>query len=430
MGLSPAGPARPPVRAAARTVAVVEPAAGTDYAHALAARGHTPVVVATESGLAGGAHPAGTRARTVTHRSSLRRTAARLRDLRVDGVLAGSARGIALAEQLAARLGLPADPATVGQRTDRGIQHRVLQLAGVPAPVSCRTDRLAEATAWWRASGLAAAVLLPAAVGTSISPVVCHSSTDIAHAWPAVRRAALLHSGSADVVVSEYLAGRRYTVHSTTRPAADGRAVDHRVTDLWADSYTWDGILARSELLPRRGLLARTLALYTLQVLNVLGVQTGPTVCRLAYEPGRGPLLLSVATILANAPADAALHAATGTDRLQEAVTGLPAEPSRAPIRAHPSPHVVRVQLHAPADGILTPRLWRTLTQLPTVVATSPSLRGGRPVQPTTSSRTAVGEVVLSHRQLSAIDGDYQMIRLLEATGLYAPADATAGGAQ
>ncbi|MER6692754.1 hypothetical protein [Streptomyces minutiscleroticus] len=46
MGLPLASPVRTPTRAAARTVAVVEP--GTDYAPALAARSHTPVAVATE----------------------------------------------------------------------------------------------------------------------------------------------------------------------------------------------------------------------------------------------------------------------------------------------------------------------------------------------------------------------------------------------
>ncbi|GGY07621.1 hypothetical protein GCM10010358_70960 [Streptomyces minutiscleroticus] len=411
-------------------MAVVEP--GTDYAPALAARGHTPVAVATEPAPAKGAHPAGTRAQAVTHRGSLRRTAARLRDLRVDGVLAGSTRGIVLAEQVASRLGLPADPATVGQRSDRGIQHRALQVAGIPAPAGCRTDRLAEATAWWRACKPAAAVLLPTAVGAPAAPVVCQTSIDIAHAWPAVRRAAHLHSGSADVVVSEYLPGRRYTVHSTTRPAAGGRAADHRVTDLWADSYTWDGILARSELLPRHGLLARTLALYALQVLDVLGVQAGPMVCRLAFAPGRGPLLLSAAPVLVSTPADAALYAATGTDRLTSAVTSLlPEAPD--PLRAmHRGQRVVRVHLHAAADSVLAPVLWGTLTQLPTVVATSPHLRAGAQARQTASSRTTAGEVVLSHRQMQAVDSDYQTIRLLEATGLYAPVPAgvPTGGAR
>lgn len=45
----------------------------------------------------------------------------------------------------------------------------------------------------------------------------------------------------------------------------------------------------------------------------------------------------------------------------------------------------------------------------------------GAPVEPTTSSRSAVGEVVLSHQSGQAIETDYQHIRRLEATGLYIP---------
>ncbi|WP_413754801.1 hypothetical protein [Streptomyces sp. MMBL 11-3] len=414
-------------RALPAAAAIVDPCPQADYARALARRNTCGIAVTTSR------HPpapndTASYRHTVVHGGSLGRTARRLRGLRVRAVLAGSARGIPLAERLAAELALPADPATVLRRCDRGEQARVLARANVNVPCTWRTDELTSALAWWRICARPPVLLLPAAVGVPAVPVLCRSSDEIATAWRPMRRTAHLHAGTSHLVLREHLPGRRYTVHSLThRAPAPGTQPLHTVTDVWAHTHTSDGLLDRVDLLPRHGMLARTLALYTLRVLDVLGVRAGGARCRLLYVPDRGPLLLSAAAAAAPSPADQALKDATGIDRLGDALDTLlpPLAPGPGPaaVPGETRRHVVRVRLHARYGTHLEPARLATLHTLPTVVRLTDSLTPTAPVQPTASGRCPVGEVVLSHPSAPAIEADYQHIRHLEASGLY-----TAGG--
>ncbi|MEW2573294.1 hypothetical protein [Streptomyces sp. NPDC047070] len=413
-------PGRP--RGLPAAVAIVDPCPSADYARALIRRDTLAIAVTTPAGPAAAGPAADTAgyAHTVVHCGGLSRTSRRLRALGVRAVLAGSARGIILAERLAAELHLPADPATVLRRCDRGEQARVLAQAQISVPCTWRTAELSAALAWWRISTLPAVLLLPAAVGVPAVPVVCRSSGEITAAWRPMRRTAHLHSGSRHLIVRHHLPGRRYTVHSLTRPApAPGTEPVHTVTDVWAHAHTAAGILARVDLLPRHGMLARALSLYTLRVLQALGMRCGPARCHLLYEPERGPLLLSAAAAAETSPADPALRAATGIDRLGGALdTVLPPQADR-PVHASACGHVVRVRLNAGRGGALDPERLAALAALPTVVHLSDTLTPGAPVRQTTCSRSAVGEVVLSHARAQAVERDYQHIRRLEAGGLY-----------
>ncbi|MFD6286338.1 hypothetical protein [Streptomyces sp. NPDC060205] len=409
-------------------VAIVDPCPSADYARALSRRDTLAVAVTTPRSPAGirpAAETTGYR-HTVVHCGGLARTSRRLRALGVRAVLAGSPLGIILAERLAAELHLPADPATVLRRCDRGEQARVLAQAQINVPCTWRSEELSTALAWWRISTLPAVLLLPAAVGVPAVPVVCRSSGEIAAAWRQMRRTAHLYSGSRHLIARHHLPGRRYTVHSLTRPAAaPGREPVHTVTDVWAHAHTPAGILARVDLLPRHGMLARALSLYTLRVLQVLGLRAGPARCHLIYEPERGPLLLSAAAAAETSPADQALQTATGIDRLGGALdTVLPAA-AAAPVHAAARGHVVRVRLNARRGGTLDPDHFAVLRALPTVVHLTDTLTPGALVQQTTCSRSAVGEVVLSHPRAQAVEADYQRIRRLEAGGLY-----TSGGSR
>ncbi|MCW8101720.1 hypothetical protein [Streptomyces tauricus] len=400
--------------------AIVDPCPWADYARALARR--DTLAVAVTSSPVRPRVPADTTGyrHTLVHNGGLARTSRRLHGLGVRAVLAGSPRGIPLAERLAAELHLPADPATVLRRCDRGEQARVLSQAQVDVPCTWRTDELTAALAWWRISALPAIWLLPAAVGVPATPMLCRSSGEITAAWRQLRRTAHLHSGSGHLVLREHLSGRRYTAHSLTRPAPEpDHEPVHTVTDVWSHSHTASGLLARVDLLPRHGMLARALALYTLRVLQVLGVRAGGARCHLIYEPERGPLLLSAAAAADSSPADQALQAATGIDRLGGVLDTV--LPPGATALMHPSTrrHVVRVRLNARCGGVLDPDRLAALRALPTVVHLTDTLTASAPVEPMTSSHTAVGEVVLSHPRTQAIEADYQHIRRLEATGLY-----------
>ncbi|WP_221354689.1 hypothetical protein [Streptomyces beigongshangae] len=410
-------------RALPAAAAIVAPCPSADYARALARRGTLAVAVTTSDSLSRGHCSPGTPGygHTVVHDGGLARTSRRLRSLGVRAVLAGSPRGAALAERLADALALPADPATALRRCDRGEQARVLAQAKTGVPCTWRTQELTTALAWWRICAHPAILLLPAAVGAPAAPVLCRSSREIAVAWPQMRRTAHRYSGSTHLILREHLPGRRYTTHSLTRPAPAGGEATHTITDVWAHSHTDDTILARIDLLPRQGMLARALALYTQRVLQILGVRAGPACCHLIYEPGRGPLLLSMAAAAATSPADQVLQAATGINRLGHALDTVLPPPAAPPTAEQPSAfrHIVRVRLNAPHRGYLDERHLAALRALPTVAHCTNSLIPGAPVEQTTSARSAAGEVVLSHPRAQAIEADYQHIRRLERSGLY-----------
>ncbi|MFE7077347.1 hypothetical protein ACFU96_45430 [Streptomyces sp. NPDC057620] len=400
--------------------AIVAPCPRTEYARALSRRDILAVAVTTPHNPP---HPCPTTdtadyGHTIVHSGALGRTTRRLRGLGVHAVLAGSPRGIVLAERLAAELHLPADPATVLRRCDRGEQARALAQADIDVPCTWRTEELTTALAWWRISTLPAVLLMPAAVAVPAAPVLCRSSGEIATAWRQMRRTAHLHSGTGHLILRHHLPGRRYTVHSLTRPApAPGKEPVHTVTDVWAHAHTADGILARVDLLPRHGMLARALALYTLRVLEVLGMRAGPARCHLIYEPERGPLLLSASAAAGTSPADRALRTATGIDRLGGALDTVLTPEATSTVHRSARWHVVRVRLNARRGVRVDPGRLAALRALPTVVHCTDLLPPGVPAQQTTSTRSAVGEVVLSHPRTQAIEADYQYIRRLDDSG-------------
>ncbi|MFD9281100.1 hypothetical protein ACFWD7_28035 [Streptomyces mirabilis] len=425
MAIAFAARAVPAWFAAAGTLVVVAPCgdSASGYPVAAARRGWQSVAVALAPTLRpppGQDMVTAAYTTTVEHNGSLRRTVKQLRALgAVTAVVAGSAPGIDLAERIAWHLGLPGpDPAASVLRHDRGAQAAALLTAGIPAPRSVRTTSLAAALEWVRTCGLRSYVLGPAAAGVPVQPVVCSSGLEISAAWPDLREAARHHSGSAHLVLTEYLPGRQYVVNSVTRHGDDG-GPDHIITDVWAETRTRGGLPDRSDLMNRQHLLSRALSLYVLRTLDVLGVACGPVSSRLVYDNRRGPLLLSALALPAATIADAAAQAATGRDRFGEALDAA-SPPQPPPARPAGNRHrVVRVHLRPRDKGGIDPGMLR---ELPTVVRISSSLQ--RPAKGATG-----GEVVLSAAQATAVEADYRVIRALEHEGLHQdsrrePADA------
>lgn len=342
------------------------------------------------------------------------RTVRLLRSLGVSAVVAGSAAGIALAERVAAELKLAgADPETSLLRYDRGAQANALEDAGVPALRGVRTSSLAEALTWAESRALPAYVLAPAVVGVPAEPVVCERELQISAAWPSMRREATRHSGDTHLVLAEHLPGRRYVVNSVSR-LVDGQT-DHVITDVWAETHTSSGRLARTDLMNRHHLLTRALHMYVLRALDALGVVCGPVTSRIAYADGRGPILLSALAVPATSVADQALREATGHDRLGDALDAVlpPATAQLAP--APTGKRVVRVHLRPRHSGCIDPWIARILRELPTVAAVSEDLRSKTPASPPADTT----EVVLSSSEPHALEGDYRIIRALERNCLY-----------
>ena len=398
------------------TAAVVAPNDSCSYAQAFERQGWRAVAVELDAPRRSpvlGEGGAGAYADTVEHRGSLRRTVKLLRALGVSAVVAGSPAGIKLAERIAWQLGLPGgDPQTSRLRYDRGVQAAALTRAGIPAPRSIRTTSLAEALAWAEACPLPSYMLAPAAAGTPVEPLACANDLQISAAWLPMKRAAARHSGDAHLVLGEQLSARQFVVNSVSRSGAGGRP-DHVITDVWAETRTFEGQLDRTDLLDRHKLLSRGLSMYMLRVLDALGVVCGPVTSRVAYGEGQGPLLVSALATPSMSIADEALRMATGRDRVTDttdAWSTIPPDQLVPPSTRH---GIARVHLLLGSKGCIDPWLGRILRRLPTVVATSEGLQ---PHAAATDGSTSA-EVVLSSTDLQAIESDYRVIRALEREG-------------
>ncbi|MEU1107035.1 hypothetical protein ABZ408_39770, partial [Streptomyces tibetensis] len=192
---------------------------------------------------------------------------------------------------------------------------------------------------------------------------------------------------------------------------------DHVVTDVWAETRTPNGRLARTDLLNRHQLLTRALHMYVLRALDALGVVCGPVTSRIAYADDRGPVLISALAIPATSAADQALQEATGHDRLADALNTV-IQPTPAQLVPAPTGHrVVRVHLHPRHSGRIDPYAAHILRGLPTVAAVSADLQATAPATPPAGT-----EVVLSSSDRDAIEADCRAIRALERECLYLPA--------
>lgn len=348
----------------------------------------------------------------LAHTSSLRHTAAQLSHLNIRAVVAGSSAGTELADWLADRLSLPGNTtSTTPVRRDIGRTSQALINAGITAPRSIRTSRLAEALSWTRFCQLAEVVLQHADPACPHERYLCRSHTDVRDAWHKLQPS----RGAGPLVLREHFASTQYRVHTLSSPGPAGTVI-HAITAIWAETRDADQRILGADLLSLHSLLARTLGVYVKHALTTLGVRYGLAHTTLAITPDRGPALLSLRTD-PHPHADFAfdtLHRITGTDHIRD-TTHLLATGRRH--TKHPQPrrtHISKIALRPRANGILDPSLLRTLTTLPTVATTTP-LTAGAPVK----ANQIAGWLLLvadDHRNISQ---DHHTIRAIENIGLY-----------
>ncbi|MFC8125417.1 glutathione synthetase [Streptomyces sp. NPDC057302] len=405
MALAAPAPAAAPPAHRSGTAAVVAPAdAGDLYLPVLARHGWNSVAVTTTPA----AHPSDAYLAHITHRSSLRRTAAHLENLGVQAVIAGSTAGTKLADRLADRLHLPGNTADSADiRRDTGFTGAALLDAGLTAPRSIRTTRLSDALNWAAFTQVSGLILQHHDPAHPHPGHFCRTADDITHAW---RR--LQSCTSQPLVLREHLTGTQFRIHTLTGPGPGG-STDHIITAIWSETRTPGQQTCRADLLSHRGLLARALALYTMRALDTLGVRYGPAYATVTFIPDRGPALLSLRTAPYADFASDVLRRATGHDPIRDTVLLLTSvQRHQAPQQRHA--HVTKVALLPERDGVLDPALLRTITNLPTVAATT-ELHADTPVH----AGQIAGRLLLVADDSRAINQDHQVIRAAEYLGLY-----------
>jgi CelD/BcsL family acetyltransferase involved in cellulose biosynthesis/biotin carboxylase len=242
---------------------------------------------------------------------------AALRGHGVSHVLAGSERGVMLADRLSEALGVPSNGTRLSQaRRDKARMIEAVGGAGIRVPRQIESGSLHDIMAWIDAGDHWPAVLKPRLAKGSDGVHLCATREEVSRAFHAVHdHVDRLGYRNETVLVQEFLVGREYVVDTVSH---DGR---HRLAALWpygkpAPGFDSIGLLSTKELLPPQGELADMLFCFAVRVLDALEIRQGAGHCEVIVDDD-GPALVEIgARLHGGPPAHLMCRAATGTSQL------------------------------------------------------------------------------------------------------------------
>ncbi|MEO6217164.1 MAG: GNAT family N-acetyltransferase [Sphingomonas sp.] len=304
-----------------RIVAVVDPYdAGAMLAPAFAELGVATVMVGSTPGIApgeGALFDPATFQHVLPWYHDIAETVAALRDLGVEQVIAGSERGVELADQLGAALALPGNGTRLSAaRRDKARMIEEVGRHGIRVPLQIESDSLDEILGWIEAGGHWPAVLKPRRAKGSDGVRLCVSAEEVTRAFHAIYdQPDRLGFHNETVLAQEFLVGREYVIDTVSH---EGR---HRLAALWAygkpaPGFDSIGLLSTKTLLPPDGPLADMLFAFAVQMLDALEIRYGAGHIE-AIVDDDGPVLVEIgARLHGGPPAHLMARAATGTSQL------------------------------------------------------------------------------------------------------------------
>lgn len=414
-------------RARNGVAAVVAPfSAGAFYVAEFARRGWPCVAVVEPDDvtppLYRGALRASAFEAVVVHTGDVAATAARLRELGVSAVVAGTEIGVPLGDVLSAALDLPGnDPDHSDSRRDKGAMVEALRAAGVPAIPTLRTSRLTDALDWAHDIGTRGYVVKPADSAGSDGVAFCRSRAELAAAWHAIHGRANAMGGSNNtLVVQQQVHGMQYIVNTVS---AGGQ---HMIAEIWADHriQTPDGhgVYDRTEWLSpdEDPALFALLASYVRRAITAVGVRFGPAHSEVMLTE-TGPILIETGVRPEGPVNPDAVTLAVGTHHVRAAVDAVVAGRVVPELEPRTLRHACRVTLCAPYDGTVDSAGWAKVLDLPAVAGTLGHVTGGSPVRTTVDLLTSPDSIYLVGDR-DVIEDSYRTIRELERNGsLYQP---------
>lgn len=304
-----------------RTIAIVDPYdAGSMLAPAFAEHGVAAVMVGSTAAVpreaASSFDPAAFRDLIFWH-DDITEAVASLRGHKVDRVIAGSERGVVLADRLGEALGLAGNGTRLSQaRRDKARMIEEVGRHGIRVPRQIESGRLDQIMDWLDAGGHWPAVLKPRLAKGSEGVHLCASRDEVARAFHAVHgQVDRLGFSNETVLVQEFLSGPEYVVDTVSH---DGH---HRLAALWAygkpaPGFDSIGLLSTKQLLPPEGPLADLLFAFAVRVLDALEIRHGAGHCEVIVDE-HGPVLVEIgARLHGGPPAHLMCRAATGTSQL------------------------------------------------------------------------------------------------------------------
>jgi biotin carboxylase/CelD/BcsL family acetyltransferase involved in cellulose biosynthesis len=304
-----------------RTLAIVDPYdAGAMLAPAFAEHGVVSVMVPSTPEIPrdhAAAFEAASYGRVLPWSADVADTVAALRGLDVARVLAGSERGVELADHLSEALALPGNGTRLSAaRRDKFCMIEEVGRHEIRVPRQFQSDRLDAIQSWIDEGGHWPAVLKPRQAQGSEGVRLCESTQTVARAFQAIHgQTNRFGFRNETVLVQEFLPGREYVVDTVSH---DGH---HRLAALWVygkppPGYEQVGQISTKELLPVEGPFAERMFAFAARVLDALGIRYGAGHCEVMVDD-KGPALIEIgARLHGGPPAHQMNRAATGTSQL------------------------------------------------------------------------------------------------------------------
>ncbi|GAB4182633.1 MAG: ATP-grasp domain-containing protein [Wenzhouxiangellaceae bacterium] len=355
-------------------------------------------------------------ARQLTYSGDLEQLLAQLSGFNIAYVVCGSEYGVELTDQLAQRLALPGNNATLAHcRRDKFAMHTQLIRHGIPCGRVYRATTPAVARRLYARSNLPVMVVKPLDSAGSEDVYICRDAHQVAEAAHRILgKTNLMQAQNHSVLLQEYLEGDEYVINTVS---ADGQ---HYVCDLWRSGkrrvdgerliYDYETLLS-----PQHSLVGELMA-YTRQVLDSLGITWGPAHSELILTAA-GPRLLETAGRVSGLANPAALDRATGHNQISLSVDAY-VRPQRwgTELGHHYQRHAhcYCVNLIAPASLTLDQHhLLRELKELRSYHSSHFRATAGQ-VRRTVDLNTSPGVVYLVHESEDQIMMDYHELRRLE----------------
>lgn len=250
----------------------------------------------------------------VVHHGDLDATLAELARYEPVAVVPDSEFGVAFADLLSERLGLPTN-GTAGSaaRRDKYVMVEKIKAAGLRGARQLLVTGAAELEEWHRELG-GRIVVKPLSSAGSDGINYCDTPEQAVRAYEGLVGTDDIFSLPNDTVVAqEYLAGPEYALNMVSR---DG---EHHVCDIWTSTHiTANGVLDLCDgmvLLPYEGERLDEVVHYAERVLDALDIRHGPAHVQLKMTPS-GPCVIEVAARMGGGSTAHYARMATGESQL------------------------------------------------------------------------------------------------------------------
>jgi biotin carboxylase len=335
---------------------------------------------------------------------------------RLSHVVPGCESGVELSDRLSEELRLPSNgTALTRARRDKFLMAETVRKYGLRTADVFRFDDLHELKHWADSMTSWPVVIKPVSSVASDNVRLCESEKDVVVAGEQIiGKKNALGIVNKSVLAQEYLNGQEYVVDTVS---LDGH---HKITAFWAyrkrrARRKFMGYDAMT-LMPYDGELQKSLARYTVNVLNALQVRFGPAHCEIMWCE-REPILVEIGARL-SAGLNVVLSKACGCiSQLDETIKAI-----LTPDEFHDfSKDKLILKKHASNVFFLREKPGRlrrirhkkALGQLETLYHISISARKGEWLPP------VLGMVTLVHERQNVIERDIDKIGALENEGLF-----------